>query len=121
MSERDLLRDGTAERKSDDVRCRDTELVQNAHRDVRQHRHRVGNDRSLARAHSRDVKGDHGSAAKRVAERRPTLHRAAQPVEQQDRITGTGDPGRDSYAVDRQHRGGRLGGQLRQGHGVART
>ena len=87
MSERDLLRDGTAERKSDDVRCRDTELVQNAHRDVRQHRHRVGNDRSLARAHSRDVKGDHGSAAKRVAEIRPALHRAVQPVEQQDWIT----------------------------------
>jgi hypothetical protein len=87
MADRQLLGYCAAVGVADDVGFLDADCVEDPGSNIRQHRHRVGNDWSLARADPGTVEGNDISASKRVGEIRPALHWAGQPVEQQQRLT----------------------------------
>ena len=67
MADRELLGDCAAVGVPDDVRFLDADCVEDPCSDIRQHRHRVRDDRSLARPDPGSVKRNDSSVSKRAA------------------------------------------------------
>ena len=122
MADGELLGDCAAMGEPDDIRFVDADGIQNPGSDIRQHRHRVRQAGSLARADPGTVEGDDGSAS--GARRRIGVQLSIGRDMPLSSNTGSPDPVSapdDANAADRKRECGRVDGRRRVGHGVART